>query len=351
MDRKKYFEKYLDGTASMEEKEIVTAWVTGLLERVSEGGASVEEQQIVDLWLSREKNILSGRSEMELRKKATSTLLEKSMIEVSKRQGKYSFFKYAAAAVFLIALGFAAYYIYPARQEKIRMAQLPFPTADTIVQGKMIYRTAVGSAMKKIQLPDSSFVYLNANTSISLDSVNYNMRSRDLALNDGEAFFQVAKNKSKKFTVRFGELQLQVMGTSFDIENYKNTNMKSVFVKTGKVIIKNNMGTMTTLVPSDRFVYNTVSKKFSVTKNYNRDLSQWVNGQMLFGDAGIAEIKQKLENCFSMNVVIENNALPKTLQLNATFSQTDDLHKIVNVIAGIYNVRVRVEDGKIIFYK
>lgn len=351
MDRKEYLKKYINGTASEVEKQAVAAWVTGLMARVSTGLATVEEQEIVSYWLSQEENISSVNEEMELRKKETAALLEKYVLPDHGLKKMTAFFRYSAAAVILIVLASTVYFLFPTHQQPEIAMGRPFPAADSIENSHLVYRTSSGDVIKKIELPDSSFIYLNANASISLDSANYNLHSRDLTLNEGEVFFQVAKNAAKKFTVKFDDLQLQVVGTSFNIENYRASDIKKVFVKTGKVILKNKAKHIATLTPGDIFIYDTHSKTFSVKNEPDIDLSQWINGQLLFSDAGIEEIRQKLENRFGTHIVIERNALPETIQLNAMFDRTDNLPKIVKTIADIYNAKVRIDTGEVIFYK
>ena len=75
------------------------------------------------------------------------------------------------------------------------------------------------------------------------------------------------------------------MGTSFNIENEKNHPEKRVFVKTGKVAIKDNGKVITILMPNETFVYNEVTKVYAVNKQAETDLSQWIEGKLVFAGA------------------------------------------------------------------
>ncbi|MGC4233954.1 MAG: FecR domain-containing protein [Niabella sp.] len=349
MNRKEYFEKYLEGTASETEKELVAAWVTGLMARAGTGDATEEEQYIVKEWLNQENKASPDIEEVEKRKIETRSLLEHEYLSVPKRKKHTVLYRYAAAAI-LFAFGISMYFIYQPKQEKSVMAGLHFPAADSIKNSRMVYHTSSGSPVRKIQLPDSSFIYLNANTMLSVDSGKFNIHTRDVVLDRGEAFFQVTKNSSQKFTVQFGALQLEVHGTSFNIENYAHTHEKRVFVKTGKVIIKNAEGLAVALAADETFIYHTLTKKYIVKQKENVDVSQWINGKLVFAGAGLDEIKQKLKDRFEVSIETENNALPQTMQLNATFDKDDHYDKVAKVIAGIYGARYRIDNRRIIFY-
>lgn len=349
MNRKEYFKKYLEGTASDPEKELVAAWVTGLIARAGTGNATKEEQYIIEEWLNQESKTSPDMEEVEKRKTETLSLLDQEYLSVPKRKKHTILYRYAAAAI-LFAFGIGMYFLYQPKQEKSDIAKLHFPAADSIKNSRMVYHTGSGSPVKKIQLPDSSYIYLNANTILSVDSGKFNIHSRDVVLDKGEAFFQVAKNSSQKFTVQFEALQLEVHGTSFNIENYTHTHEKRVFVKTGKVVIKSAEGLAATLTAGETFIYHMLTKKYIVKQKDNVDVSQWISGKLVFAGAGLDEIKQKLKDRFEVSIETENNALPQTMQLNATFDKDDHYDKVAKIIAGIYGARYRIDNRRIIFY-
>ncbi len=107
------------------------------------------------------------------------------------------FMKIAAAILILIGLGTATFYIF-----KID----PFSKS-------IIASTGNDQKNQKIQLSDGSTVTLNRNTELTCKS-NFGKRSRKVSLS-GEAFFEIAADASKPFTIDAGKARIKVVGTSF----------------------------------------------------------------------------------------------------------------------------------------
>lgn len=70
-----------------------------------------------------------------------------------------------------------------------------------------------------VMLPDGTKVWLNSHTQISYNS-NYGMKDRVVAL-AGEAYFEVAKDKDHRFIVKTGDMEVEALGTSFNVKAYK----------------------------------------------------------------------------------------------------------------------------------
>jgi transmembrane sensor len=88
------------------------------------------------------------------------------------------------------------------------------------------------SGMKKVELPDGSAVYLNADSRID---VHFSTHERRVQLQRGEAHFAVAKNSLRPFVVLAGEVAVRAVGTAFDVR--LGTHAVEVLVTEGKVRI------------------------------------------------------------------------------------------------------------------
>ncbi|HZT04012.1 MAG TPA: FecR domain-containing protein [Steroidobacteraceae bacterium] len=93
------------------------------------------------------------------------------------------------------------------------------------------YATDIGQR-QSITLPDGSTVDLNARSSIR---VQFLKSRREVDLLAGQAFFEVAKDKTRPFIVQSGELRVQAVGTQFDVD--RHSDITTVTVVEGRVAV------------------------------------------------------------------------------------------------------------------
>ncbi len=128
----------------------------------------------------------------------------------------------AATLIMISALGLLFYRSY-------------FPSKQEALQISTITQTNRKSKPVLIRLPDNTSVVLKPGSKISYNSTFNNVK-REVCLN-GEAFFEVSKNKQKPFIVYSDELVTKVLGTSFLIKALKGSEKYSVTVNTGRVSV------------------------------------------------------------------------------------------------------------------
>lgn len=91
------------------------------------------------------------------------------------------------------------------------------------------YRTAIG-ALQSVALADGSRITLNTHSAVH---VHVSKRRREVELEEGEAFFEVAHDTSRPFLVRSGPVEVQVVGTQFAV--YRTSEGVKVIVSEGQV--------------------------------------------------------------------------------------------------------------------
>ncbi len=141
-------------------------------------------------------------------------------ISVGRRKSLLLRYAWPAAAAVLILVA-AGWYLFQSA------ANRPTPVKDFIAFA------ATKQDIRKVTLPDGSTVILNGNSSISI-TPGFNNKKREVLLN-GTAFFQVAKDPNKPFTVISGRVSTTALGTSFYIHQSSNKAPTTVSLLTGKV--------------------------------------------------------------------------------------------------------------------
>ncbi|QGY46215.1 DUF4974 domain-containing protein [Maribellus comscasis] len=179
-----------------------------------------------------------------------------------------------------------------------------------------------------IVLPDSSFVWLNSGSSLKYKG-NFNLNEREVILN-GEAYFEVHKNKSKKFRVKTGILNVVVYGTAFNIKNNPDDSFQEITVSEGKVGISDKTGELKQLIKGDQATLNKKSNKIEFTHNSPEVVCAWKNNELIFDNTPLEEAIKYLERWYGVNIAIDKKMKGKH---NYTFRiKTESLREMLEMM-------------------
>ncbi len=188
---------------------------------------------------------------------------------------------------------------------------------------------------RKISLPDGSLVLLNSNSEVYL-AKKFNESRRELLLK-GTAFFSVFKNKAKPFIVSSGNLKTTALGTAFYIYQSK-LGTASVSLLEGKVEVKKLNGVLY-LIPGDKATYFN-EQNFNKISFNKEQLQQYIDGNIVFKNADIANIESTIEEFFNKTIVIKGN-VPK---INFTGSfDSQKLESVLDALQFTYNMKYQME--------
>jgi len=195
-------------------------------------------------------------------------------------------------------------------------------------------------ARTSFKLPDGSDVWLNSGSSITFPRQYGAVRKVDLT---GEAYFKVAKD-GKRFIVKTGKGQVEVMGTSFDVKAYPEENFETTLVE-GVVKVCDKSHLLATLKPGQRSVLNTADA-FSL-KDVNTELiTSWKDGKLIFVKEPFANVVRELERWYNVKIEIQGNRLKNlgytgTIEME-TFGEILELINTTTPIKYQYNKNTRV---------
>ncbi len=165
----------------------------------------------------------------------------------------------------------------------------------------------------QITLADGTKVWLNSESTLSYRS-DFGRRDRDVEL-DGEAYFEVAKNKEIPFYVNTETNQVRVVGTHFNVCAYKGSNEFETTLVEGIVDIYayDNERPLTRLTKNEFFGSYQGKYKKAVLPSY--DYLRWREGLYCFDDSPFSCILTKLEKYYNVKITVEN---PKVLNYRCT---------------------------------
>ncbi|WP_143156078.1 FecR family protein [Cyclobacterium lianum] len=170
----------------------------------------------------------------------------------------------------------------------------------------------LGVHVNKINLSDGSIVWLKSDSRLYYPE-KFDQNSREVRL-EGEAFFDVVHDKSRPFIIHSGDMITKVLGTSFNVRDYKKQAEKAVEVLTGsvKVTLNREDGTRENVVLKSRekVSYNKAAPfGEEVIKNEPPLMSGGSNMDLKFEEASIQEIIEKLNHVHNVRIKIKNEAL------------------------------------------
>lgn len=324
-------------------------WLSEIFRRYYQNQATEKEKKIVESW-NPEK---AGSPDIRFlkRDKETDMIWQAIVAELGLRKTNSiqtwitatgSLRKYAAAAVIAIVVGATAFYF--VNSSKIQTVQSS-PIA-------MEYFQSGPGERKQMTLPDGSVVYLNSDTKLGVATTSYNKEKREVWIEEGEAFFEVTKNPEKPFIVHSQHLETTVKGTSFNVTAYKELDQSEIAVRSGKVEVRNQGNLIGELTKNKQITYNKLTGKIEQSDANWEDAAGWIEGRLIFKQAGAKEIKLRLQQFFNVNVEIKGNALnEKETFLNSNFPPEVSLKEALEVISLMSDVKYKiVTPQKVIIY-
>ena len=206
------------------------------------------------------------------------------------------------------------------------------------------FATGIGQ-VREVVLSDGSIVTLNTNSRIS---VKYTEEQREIHLVQGEALFDVAKNKKRPFIVLAGDMQVRAVGTSFTVSMLPQRPIQ-VLVKEGVVELNRISNGKTTPV---RVSANTEALALrdvpivaaGVPKvKIERDLA-WKFGQIAFDNQTLRDAAQEFARYSDVRIVIDPTVANRTV--TGLFASNDPI-SFAKGAAAVLKLQVEVSDGEV----
>ena len=195
--------------------------------------------------------------------------------------------------------------------------------------------------VKKDTLPDGTFATLNKNSVLTYPAA-FKGKSRKVKLK-GEAFFNVTSNKQKPFIIDVNDVQVKVVGTSFNVKSIKGET--EIIVETGIVQVT-KADTTIELKAGQRILFEAVDTAAEVVASDDKLYNYYVSRTFVCDNTPLWKLVEKLNEAYDVNISIRRDALKK-LPLNVTFDD-ESLDVILDVISQTLMIKVSRKENEII---
>ena len=280
---KELIEKYFDGNITDAEIKKLSDWIKNdrhlqnwWEEEFSKSDAGINPV-LRDKLFARIKEQTQGKEETQGKEKPRTIRMNP--------------WKWAAAIVLPICIAFFTYYLVDSSQT---------------VGAPFIVKADKGDKAT-IELPDGTNVVLNSASQLSYLN-NFGENGRRVQLN-GEAYFKVAHDEKRAFIVQVGDLEVKVLGTSFNVSAYEDAKDVTVVLLEGKVgVYAQKISHI--MKPGDKIEYNKATHKITATQVHPNDYIEWTKGNMYFEKESLENIMKTLSRIYDVEIRFDSNKLP-----------------------------------------
>jgi len=180
--------------------------------------------------------------------------------------------------------------------------------SGSILKEEIVYNTIVvpRGGEYKLELADGTLVWLNSDSELRYP-VKFIGNQREVRLK-GEGYFKVSKNPEKPFRVAVDNMVVKVLGTSFNINAYKDQGNIQTTLVSGKVDIQDISGkSLVVMGPSQQVDFchgQVVLKEVNVTR-----FVSWIDGKFYFNDMTLENIMSQLQRWYDIEVFFTDEEL------------------------------------------
>ncbi|MDR3261936.1 MAG: FecR family protein [Tannerella sp.] len=314
---KNILQRYIEGQLSQKEKENVARWLDADEKNMKE---FLIRRRIYDATLWSES--LSERAANKAAEKKPP--IKRAVYEILK-----------IAAIFLIVWA------------GIRFLSPTKPSTQELQTLMQTVHVPEGQRAE-ITLSDRTNVWLNANTRLTFPS-QFSDTERNVEL-DGEGYFKVARDESKKFTVKTEQYEVNVLGTEFNVKAYRKNHQFETALIEGSVEIKSSDDNEKMTLSPLQYAY---SKEGGLVRDYYVNYGQfsWKEGIIAFENESMRDIFERLELYYDIRIEVKNKTIPDA-PYSGKFSTKDSIEHIMKVLQRYHSFKyVRdKETNRIIIY-
>jgi len=203
----------------------------------------------------------------------------------------------------------------------------------------------------KLFLSDSTLVWLNSGTKFKYPQKFNNSDQKRLVHLEGEAFFDVTKNTKQPFILSTNDLDVKVVGTSFNVSSYNSDKSVTTTLVEGAVSLydSDDPEISLELTPSFQARYDKENNNFKKTKVDTSIYTAWMENRLIIDNLTFKEILTKLERKHDVKFINEIGDLN-----GETFKGefvNEDIEFIMNTIAMTSFFKFKIDNNIIKIYE
>lgn len=300
-----------------------------IISKILSNSASVDEILQFSQWLAESKdnhtefNMLKSywEAEVRLQEKATpdfSFLQLHERIKRKKNRRRFFLYSLSVACSVMVLLGVGL-----------------FTRLLTTDQEQQEFKIMADKGQRaSVDLPDGSKAWLNSHTTLSYSNM-YGQGERVITL-DGEAYFEVAPANGLRFIVKAANMEIEALGTSFNVKAYAEDDAVTTTLFSGKVNVKaGNENAI--LTPNQYAAFNKKTQEFTKgSPEHPEYASMWLSNEFSSDGQTLGEIAITLNRMYNVHVEFESEKVQKHRFRGAILNKSlDNILAIISLTSPI----------------
>ena len=219
-------------------------------------------------------------------------------------------------------------------------------TTSEMVTGQKKETVLMASSenISSYMLPDGSKVWLNKNSWLTYNQ-KFGKRRRQVSLK-GEGYFEVNRDETKPFIVKMqNNLEVKVLGTTFNACNYPSLNRAEVILRSGSVLVSDkNIDESVILKPNQKYTWNDGKAEISSVNALN--CCRWFEHRLVFDNVRLKDILENLSHKYQLTISHDIGTLAdKRMSMTIRNESVEDF---LDILTNLLPVRWRYQGAEII---
>lgn len=191
-------------------------------------------------------------------------------------------------------------------------------------------------------LPDGSKVYLTSNSYLRYPA-QFDRDKREVTLS-GRAYFEVKKSTTP-FIVSTSDMNIEVLGTSFDVESRNTRDNSSVILVEGSVKVLAD-GKTRVIYPDEQISLHRITREMTVRNVDSKLLTMWKDGVLIVQGQSFSELIESVSSWYGVEIIDLTTVSPRE-KFNGRFDR-EDIEVAIEAISISAKIKYRVHEGKLV---
>lgn len=199
-------------------------------------------------------------------------------------------------------------------------------------------------------LADGTKVWLNAGSRFAFPT-GFEGKKRQVFL-EGEGYFEVKKNAEQPFVIYTNDIEIEVLGTKFDVSAYPSNDFVETVLLDGRVQISKKeglFGEKVVIAPNQKVTYSKTRKDLTLKKEPNPSAYMaWIEGWYPFSNETPEQVLKKLERYYNIRFEYDPELLSSSLPVSGKLDLKDSLSEVLSIVSKVSKIDYQIKGDRVI---